>query len=69
MYLTLYLLYLIMVLNVVSVSSFPEPLGLIEVTQVLPQVGVVHYSLLVALQWQGRVHNNHTRTKSWLILY
>ena len=58
-----------MVLNVVSVSSFPEPLGLIEVTQVLPQVGVVHYSLLVTLQWQGSVQNNHTRAKSGLILY
>ena len=38
-----------MVLNMESVGGLPKARGLIEIPQEPPEIGVVHYSLLVAL--------------------
>ena len=40
---------LVVVLNMVSVGGFSKSWGLVEVSQISPEVGIVHYTLLVAL--------------------
>ena len=42
--------YLIVVLNMEPVGGVSKAGGLVEVTQVTPQAGVVYYTLLVALE-------------------
>ena len=42
-------IYLIVVLDVDSVDGLPEAIGLVQVSQVAPDIGIVHESLLVAL--------------------
>ena len=42
--------YLIVVLNVESISGISKSRGLVEISQVAPQVGVVYDTLLVTLK-------------------
>ena len=42
--------YLVVVFDVKPVCGLTKALGLVEIPQIGPDVGVVHYPLLVALQ-------------------